>query len=151
MPSPTAPAPAPPASELAARLPGVLQRLNRRLREVSGPLGIAPGHYPVLVSLLERRAATVSELAAQERMRVPSMTAVLMQLETAGLVRKRVDVRDRRFVQVSLTAKGAAVARAATRFRAQWLGERLAHLSGSEVGHLARALPVLEHLVGLER
>ncbi|MGH7609047.1 MAG: MarR family winged helix-turn-helix transcriptional regulator [Candidatus Dormibacteria bacterium] len=139
------------ATALAATLPGLLQRFGRRLREASGPLGIAVGHYPVLVGLLERRAATVTELASQERMRVPSMTALLIQLEASGLVRKRVDPNDRRCILVSLTPKGASVARAARKVRAEWLGQRLRHLTTAEITVLARSLPVLEHLIGLDR
>ncbi|MGB6770578.1 MAG: MarR family transcriptional regulator [Candidatus Dormiibacterota bacterium] len=137
-------------SELAQRLPTVLTRLNRRLRQMSGMLGVPPGHYPVLASLLEQSPATVSTLAAAEHVRVPSMTALLGQLETEGLITKEVDASDRRFVRVSLTRHGASVARAAAQVRGDWFAQRLSHLTRAEVDALARALPVLEHLIGAE-
>jgi DNA-binding MarR family transcriptional regulator len=139
------------ASELGQRLPTVLTRLNRRLRQMSGMLGVPPGHYPVLASLLEQSPATVSALAAAEHVRVPSMTALLGQLESEGLIKKQVDASDRRFVQVSLTRHGATVARAAAQVRGDWFAERLSHLTRVEVDALERALPVLEHLIGAER
>lgn len=138
-------------AELAAKLPTVLTRLNRRLRQSSGALGVPPGHYPVLVSLLQQSPATVTQLAAAEHVRVPSMTALLGQLETDGLIRKEVDSSDRRFVKVSLTARGVAVARAAEQLRGDWFAQRLSHLSAREVAALARALPALEHLIGVDR
>lgn len=139
------------ASELAKRLPTVLTRLNRRLRQMSGMLGVPPGHYPVLASLLEHSPATVSALAAAEHVRVPSMTALLGQLESEGLIKKEVDAADRRFVRVSLTRHGATVARAAAQVRGDWFAQRLSHLTRAEVDALGRALPVLEHLIGAER
>jgi DNA-binding MarR family transcriptional regulator len=139
------------ASELATKLPTVLTRLNRRLRQTSGPLGVPPGHYPVLVSLLDHASATVSQLAAAEHVRVPSMTALLGQLEADGLIQKEVDTSDRRFVRVSLTRQGTAVARAARQLRGAWFAHRLSHLSAREVAALQRALPVLEHLIGVDR
>lgn len=137
-------------SELSQRLPTVLTRLNRRLRQMSGMLGVPPGHYPVLASLLDQSPATVSALAAAEHVRVPSMTALLGQLESEGLIRKEVDASDRRFVQVSLTRHGATVARAAARARGAWFAQRLRHLTRAEVDALGQALPVLEHLIGAE-
>jgi DNA-binding MarR family transcriptional regulator len=138
-------------SELATKLPTVLMRLNRRLRQMSGTLGVPPGHYPVLASLLDQSPATVSALAAAEHVRVPSMTALLGQLESEGLIKKEVDASDRRFVRVSLTSHGSTVARAAGQFRGEWFAQRLSHLTASEVDALQRALPVLEHLIGAER
>jgi DNA-binding MarR family transcriptional regulator len=137
-------------SELSQRLPTVLTRLNRRLRQMSGMLGVPPGQYPVLASLLDQSPATVSALAAAEHIRVPSMTALLGQLETEGLISKEVDASDRRFVQVSLTRHGATVARAAAKVRGDWFAERLSHLTRAEVDALGQALPVLEHLIGAE-
>ncbi len=49
-----------------------------------GAAGVPPGHYPILVSLLDSSPATVSQLAAAEHVRVPSMTALLGQMETEG-------------------------------------------------------------------
>lgn len=150
-PAPSRGAAAGEASELATKLPTTLTRLNRRLRQTSGPLGVPPGHYPVLASLLEHSPATVSQLAAAEHVRVPTMTALLSQLEAEGLIRKVVDDSDRRFVRVSLSRHGVVVARAARQLRGAWFAQRLSHLSGREIEALRRALPVLEHLIGLER
>jgi DNA-binding MarR family transcriptional regulator len=129
----------------------VLTRLHRRLRQTYEPLGVPTAYYPVLMSLLDRTSATVSELAASEQVRVPSMTTILVQMEADGLVQKAVDPSDHRFVRVSLTPQGALVAKSARRDRGAWFAQRLNHLSAAEISALERALPALEHLVGLER
>lgn len=142
--------PADNSPELTAKLPTVLTRLSRRLRQTSGPLGVPPGHYPILVSLLDSSPATVSQLAAAEHVRVPSMTVLLGQMETDGLIQKEVDASDRRFVKVSLTRRGTKVAKAARQLRGAWFAQRLSHLSAREILALQRALPALEHLIGVE-
>ncbi len=136
-------------SQLALRLPPALTRLQRRLRQAQGEAEDRPGYFPVLMSLLDRGTATVSQLASQEGVRPPSMTVLLGQMESDGLIRKGPLPSDRRCVQVSLTPRGAATARRARQQRLAWLTHRLGHLGRSELLALERALPALEHLVGV--
>ncbi|MHB1499994.1 MAG: MarR family winged helix-turn-helix transcriptional regulator [Candidatus Dormibacteria bacterium] len=138
------------SSELGQRLPMVMSLLGRSLRHAYSPIGLNLGQYPVLNSLLERPNAMVSELAARERVKLPSMTAVINQLEADGLVAKQADPGDRRCVRVNLTGHGREVAEAARQARATWFLARLDHLSAAEVAAISRALPALEHLVHLE-
>jgi DNA-binding MarR family transcriptional regulator len=149
--APSAPGETEELSELAVKLPTVLSRLHRRLRQTYEPLGVPAAYYPVLMSLLDRISATVSELAAAEQVRVPSMTTLLVQMEADGLIQKEVDPSDHRFIRVSLNPRGALVAQAARRDRGAWFAQRLNHLSAPEISALERALPALEHLVGLGR
>lgn len=137
-------------AELGARLPVVMSRLGRGLRRAYGPLGPSPGQFPVLTYLLSVPQATVSQLATRERVRLPSMTALVAQMEADGLVAKRADESDRRCVRVSLTPRGESVARSAAAARAAWFEVRLDHLSRSERAAIARAMSALEHLAGLE-
>ncbi|MHB1526405.1 MAG: MarR family winged helix-turn-helix transcriptional regulator [Candidatus Dormibacteria bacterium] len=150
------PAPPPPESlsapdtaeaELSQRLPTVMTLLGRSLRHAYGPLGVSPGWYPVLNSLLRQPATTVSELAGLERVRLPSMTAIVNQMEAEGLVTKGPDPADRRCVLISLTPAGVEVAHAARAARSQWFATRLDRLSRSEAAAISLALPALEHLV----
>jgi DNA-binding MarR family transcriptional regulator len=129
----------------------VMSRLGRSLREVYTPIGVNLGQYPVLNSLLDHPGATVSELANRERVKLPSMTAVVNQMEAEGLAEKSQDPADRRCVRVVLTDRGREVAEAARVARIAWFAGRLDHLSKAEVAAISRALPALEHLVGVER
>lgn len=137
-------------AELGERLPAVMSRLGRGLRRAYGPLGPSPGHFPVLSFLLSTPQVTVSELASRERIRLPSMTAIVAQMEADGLVSKEVDEADRRCVRVSLTPQGEAMARTAVAARAEWFAARLSHLSRAEVAAIAKAVAALEHLAGVE-
>ncbi len=139
------------SSELGQRLPLVMTLLGRSLRHAYTPIGVNLGQYPVLNSLLEHPDSSVSELAARERVKLPSMTAVVHQMESDGLVAKQADFSDRRCVRISLTPRGREVAEAARRARASWFAERLNHLSRAEVAAISRALPALEHLVHLDQ
>ncbi len=139
------------SSELGQRLPLVMTLLGRSLRHAYTPIGVNLGQYPVLNSLLEHPDSSVSELAARERVKLPSMTAVVHQMESDGLVAKQADLSDRRCVRISLTPRGREVAEAARRARASWFAERLNHLSRAEVAAISRALPALEHLVHLDQ
>ena len=134
-------------TQLSSRLPNIMSLLARQLRHAYGPLGVSPGWYPVLNSLLGQPAATASELAGRERVRLPSMTAIVNQMEADGLVTKAPDPLDRRCVRISLTPSGVEVARAAQSARSAWFAARLDHLSQAEVAAISQALSALEHLV----
>lgn len=135
------------ASELSCRLPAVMTLLARKLRHAYGPLGVSLGWYPVLNALLGQPAATASELAARERVRLPSMTAIVNQMEADGLVTRAPDPRDRRCLQITLTPAGVEVARAAQAARSAWFAARLDQLPRAEVAAISQALPALEHLL----
>ena len=138
-------------AELSQRLPTVMTLLARSLRHAYGPLGVSLGWYPVLNSLVGQPAATVSELANRERVRLPSMTAIVNQMEAEGLVTKGPDPADRRCVRIALTPAGVSAAQAARAARTEWFATRLDQLSASEVAAISRALPALEHLVEARR
>jgi DNA-binding MarR family transcriptional regulator len=140
-----------PAAELSQRLPAVMTHLSRSLRLAYGPLGVSLGQYPVLSSLVDKPPATISELAGRERVRLPSMTALVNQMDADGLVTKTADPDDRRCVRISLTPTGAKAAQLARTARAEWFSMRLERLAKSEVAAISRALPALEHLVAIGR
>lgn len=137
-------------AQLGERLPGVVSRLSRGLRQAHGPIGLRPGEFPILSFLLRSPGATVSELAQLEGVRVPSMTALLGQMEAEGLVSKAADALDRRCVRVALTARGQEAAAAAIAARRAWFAARLARLTRSEIAALDRAMAALERLTEVE-
>ncbi len=150
------PAAAPPATGAASRAAGVaaladelrpvLVRLGRRLRQEPVVPGLGAAHASVLTSL-GQGPVTVSELAAREQMRVPSVVVLIGQLESRGLVRRGPDPVDRRRVWVTRTAAGDQLALAARRARTAWLAARLQRLTAAERQVLAQGLPLLERLL----
>jgi DNA-binding MarR family transcriptional regulator len=130
-------------ADLAPRLRAAVTRLNRRLR--SSSLGeVSPGQASALAMIERLGAPALSELAAAEQVRPPSMTRLIDALEGDGLVERRVDVADRRCQRVSLTANGR---RALTTIRGRktaFLEARLSRLSSDERDAIGRALGILE-------
>jgi DNA-binding MarR family transcriptional regulator len=86
----------------------------------------------------------MGELAAQEKIRPPSMTRIVNSLEARGYVLRRPDPRDHRQCLVALTDSGRDVLLANRRRRDQWLAVRIAELDPAEREVLRRAVRILE-------
>ena len=129
---------------LASELRLIVGRLIRRMR-AEGRLPLAQG--AVLGRLDRCGAATVSALAAAERVRPQSMSQTVSELEADGLVSRRPDPTDRRQLLVELTAAGHATLADERRQREGWLARAIAEdLSGAERAALERAIEPLRRL-----
>src|SRR5579863_1512156 len=118
-------------AELAARLRLAILRLSRRLRQqVAG--GVTSSQVSALATVERLGTPTLGELAASEKVRPPSMTRIVVGLEEAGLVTRRVDDDDRRVARVMLTAEGRRVLQRSRSLRTAFLARRLRRLSGPE-------------------
>jgi DNA-binding MarR family transcriptional regulator len=130
---------------LANALRPAVMRLARRLRQMQDEsLGLNPNQLSALSVLLNSGDQLMGELAAQERVRPPSMTRIVNSLEARGFVTRRLDPRDHRQCLVSLTDSGRQVLLANRRRRDQWLAVRIAGLDPAEREVLRRAVAVLE-------
>lgn len=88
--------------------------------------------------------ASISDLAAAERMRPQSMAQTVHELESAGLVTRRSDPADRRRAFVELTASGLHLLQATRARRESWLTEVLEReLDAGERELLRQALTLL--------
>jgi DNA-binding MarR family transcriptional regulator len=129
---------------LASELRLIVGRLIRRMR-AEGRLPLAQG--AVLGRLDRGGAATVSALAAAERVRPQSMSQTVSELEADGLVSRRPDPTDRRQLLVELTDAGHATLADERRQREGWLARAIAEdLSGAERAALERAIESLRRL-----
>jgi DNA-binding MarR family transcriptional regulator len=128
-------------AELAHELRETIGRLVRRLRQEPGP----PAPQLAVLGRLDREGtASVSDLAAAERMRPQSMAQTVHDLEAAGLVSRRPDPDDRRRFFVELTPAGGELLRTTRATREGWLTDALEReLSAEERAALARALALL--------
>jgi DNA-binding MarR family transcriptional regulator len=130
---------------LAHALRPAVMRLARRLRQMQDEsLGLNPNQLSALAVLLNSGDQLMGELAAQEKVRPPSMTRIVNSLEARGFVARRPDPRDHRQCLVSLTESGRQVLLANRRRRDQWLAVRIAGLDPAEREVLRRAVAVLE-------
>jgi DNA-binding MarR family transcriptional regulator len=123
-------------------------RLVRRLRAEPGP---SVGRMTVLARLDRGGPASISDLAAAERMRPQSMAQTVGDLERAGLVSRRPDPDDGRRAFVELTAAGRDVLQAARARRETWLTAVLERdLSARERAVLAEAVALLGRVADAE-
>ena len=107
-------------------------------------MGLNPNQLSAMAVLLNSGDQLMGELAAQERVRPPSMTRIVNSLEARGYVVRRPDPRDHRQCLVALTDSGRQVLMANRRRRDEWLAVRIAALDPAEREILRRAVGVLE-------
>jgi DNA-binding MarR family transcriptional regulator len=120
-------------------------RLARRLRQMQeGSLDLNLNQLSAMAVLLNSGDQLMGELAAQEKIRPPSMTRIVNSLEARGYVVRRPDPRDHRQCLVAITDSGRDVLLANRRRRDQWLAVRIAELDPAEREVLRRAVPILE-------
>jgi DNA-binding MarR family transcriptional regulator len=120
-------------------------RLARRLRQMQDDsLDLTPSQLSAMAVLLNSGDLLMGELAAQEKVKPPSMTRIVNSLEADGYVARRPDPRDHRQCLVALTDSGREVLLANRRRRDQWLAVRLAELDPADREILRHAIRVLD-------
>ena len=144
----SAPRPADDAFDIADRLHSAAIHLLRRVRRADDASGLAAPRLSALSVLVFGGPLTISELAAAEQVRPPTMTRVVAALETAGLVAREHDARDGRLVRVRATPRGVRVLEDGRRRRIEVLVHALETLSVDERASLARAVGLLERVAG---
>ncbi len=133
-------------TQLVTRLRMAVLRLARRLRQqVEGE--ITASQLAALASIDRQGPLTIGELAAVERVRRPTMTRIVACLEAAGLIARRADPRDRRFVHVEVSADGHRFLERTRSRRDAFLAERIQALPPAERTLLWKAVPVIERLL----
>jgi DNA-binding MarR family transcriptional regulator len=135
----------PPATaDLAHELRETFGRLVRRLRTESD----FPMNQMAVLGLLDRQGpASISELAAAERVRPQSMAQTVRELESIGWVSRRPDPDDGRRAILELTDEGLARIHANRAAREDWLTQALEReLNAAEREHLGEALALLRRL-----
>ena len=132
------------AAALAHELRPAVMKLGRRLRQLRDEsLDLGSNQLSAMAVLLNCGDLPMGELAAQEKVRPPSMTRIVNSLQERGYVTRRPDDQDRRQSVVSLTPAGRSVVLDNRRRRDEWLTLRVAQLSPDEQDLLRAAVPVL--------
>jgi DNA-binding MarR family transcriptional regulator len=132
---------------LATALRSSLLRLSRQIRwQRADGADLTANQFGVLGALSKHDAMTIGELAAHERVKPPSMTRIVSNLEEAGLVVRRPHETDKRQVLVELTDAARELIHANRRRRDEWLQTKLKTLTPEERDILRKAAPVLERL-----
>lgn len=128
----------------ADRLHSAAIHLLRRVRVSDVEAGVTPARLSALSVLVFGGPRTMTELAAAEQVRLPTMSTLVRSLEDEGLVRRQPDPVDRRAVRLRTTPKGERLLRRAQRRRIEILIDLLAPLSLADLRTVTEAVAILE-------
>ncbi|HET7367551.1 MAG TPA: MarR family transcriptional regulator [Gaiella sp.] len=133
--------------EIAEELRPAMLRLGRYLRRETEQLGVTSHQATLLWLVRTRPGLSLRELAQEEGISAPSLSAHVDRLETLGLIRRVRSTDDRRRVGLELTPEGRATLRRVRARRTTWLANRLDRLSDEDRERLEAALPALRALL----
>lgn len=120
--------------------------LLRGVRKEDESAGVGPARLSALSVLVFAGPKRLSELARIEQVKPPTMTKVVIGLESAGLVRRCADADDARAVRVEATARGTKLLQEGRRRRIGRLAATLREVTQEELGVLARASAIIERV-----
>ena len=86
-----------------------VQHLGRRLRDIDARAGLTSARFSALASLRFHGSCNIGELAADERVKPPSMTRLVRDMQRDGLLTRAADPADGRGVLIELTPRAAAL------------------------------------------
>src|SRR5258708_29639796 len=69
-------------------------------------LELSPVEYAILIIVRDNKTVTQSELAAVLKMHLPNLVKILGRMEDAGVMKRKRSARDKRAVELSLSAAG---------------------------------------------
>ncbi len=133
--------------DVANRLRPVLLHLNRHLRREVHTSGVSAGQLSLLSAICDNPSIGVAELAAREGTSMPSVSSHIDRLEASGLITRRQSDRDRRRVDLEVTAEGMRVLRVIRSKRTAWLSARLETLDDDDLAAIEAAIEPLAALL----
>lgn len=142
----------PPSSEqkrtarLADRLHSASIHLLRRLRVHDAGTGLTSSRLSALSVVVHAGPLRMSDLAAAEQVRPPTISRLVGDLEAEGLVRRTADPGDGRVQRVEATAAGRRLLEAGRARRVEALASRIEALAAEEQSTLEAAADILERL-----
>lgn len=130
--------------DLADRLHSAAIHLLRQVRVQDAATGIAPARLSALSVLVFGGTMSLNELARAEQVRPPTMSRIVDALEAEGLIRRTVNVKDRRAVVIEATEKGTAILWQGRKRRVKFLALHLSRLSEAERKHIEKAVQAIQ-------
>jgi DNA-binding MarR family transcriptional regulator len=145
--SKTRAATSPEATEIAAGLRLVVNRLARRMRQ-EADAGIGVSLLSALAVIDAAGRVTLGELAASEQVQPPTMTRIAAALEDRGLVVREPDPSDGRVAWLRLSTDGKRFLERTRGRKNAYLARRLRDFGDEDRRVLQRAVSLMERLVG---
>jgi DNA-binding MarR family transcriptional regulator len=137
----------PTATEIAAGLRLVVNRLARRMRQ-EADAGIGASMLSALAVIDGTGRMTLGELAASEQVQPPTMTRIAAALEERGLVVREADARDGRVAWLRVSPDGRKFLERTRGRKNAYLARRLRDFTDDDRRTLERAVSLMERLVG---
>jgi DNA-binding MarR family transcriptional regulator len=134
------------SSELSEQLRNALKLLVREMRRDidHSASGLSLMQTVLLASVAEHPGIGVAELARQQQVKSPTMSAQVKALESAGLLeRDAPDPEDRRRSGLQLSAAGRECLRLHHTRHMDWLSARVARLTPAQMDALEAAIEPL--------
>ncbi|MGH7568848.1 MAG: MarR family winged helix-turn-helix transcriptional regulator [Gemmatimonadales bacterium] len=135
-----------PVVAAADRLHSAAIHLLRRLRLEDPASGLTAPRASALSVVVFGGPLTMSDLAAAEQVRLPTISRLVQDLERDGLIAREVDPADRRVQRVRATALGRRLLKAGRARRVAKLAVELARLPAADQRLIARSAALLERL-----
>lgn len=131
---------------LGSRLRLVITRLDRKMRLASS-FAPPPLQFSTLVTLESADPLRLFELAQREAVSSPTMSRVVVALETRGFINRVPDPSDGRGLLISISDRGRERLQDVRLSYESVLAPRLARLDPDERTAVAAAMPALEGLL----
>ncbi|MFB7668250.1 MarR family winged helix-turn-helix transcriptional regulator [Kitasatospora sp. NPDC056138] len=135
------------SEDAVVRLRLVIARLNRQMAQAASGKDLTFAQLSALARVEQYGPLRLGELAARERVAVPSMIRTVGPLTAAGLVAKTPDPLDGRSQLLELTAAGLDAITRIRRERSALLAHRSGRLTPRQCRELEAAVPLLELLL----
>ncbi len=123
-------------------------RLLRMVRAADDATGLSAPRLSVLSVLVFAGPKSLGALARIEQVTPPTMSKLVSELESAGLVAKRADKADARALRIEATAKGKALMHEGRKRRLALLRQRFAGFSAAERATLEKAAALMQRAAG---
>ena len=107
--------------------------------------GFSPAEHSVLITIRGNPLVTQSEVAGALRIQLPNLVKILLKLETKGFIKRKRSTRDKRAVELVLTARGEQVAAQAAKMADDFNRLTLSPLSDNEQKQFLLMLSRLVH------
>ncbi len=125
-------------------VPLVWNHIRRNVRSIAVEhFGITVEQFHILRHIFQG-ASSVSQLAEAKQISRPAISQAVDVLVGKGLISRRPNAEDRRYVHVELTAAGKDLMESIFRENHAWMLERMAPLSVKELDNLLSALESLK-------
>src|SRR5262245_30085772 len=129
--------------QMATQLHSASIRLLRTLRREDDGIGLSAPRLSALSVIVFAGPISLTDLAAAEQVRPPTMSRIVDALVDAGLVTRETAPEDRRSIRIAATARGRKLMEAGRERRVRALAQRLVGLAPSERRALARGIEML--------